>query len=145
MNELPRYSTEPGGKRAPKVSEPDRVRACDLFSVFNRAADEAAAEAFAGGPGQRQSVEQLTEAGLGVDLARRARVRAPAATQPSPVGAWPRPGSREFWRALSRHARSGRPWPQSKRPNSKRFRPANTPRKMTMVRIAIMVAWSPQR
>ena len=34
---------------APKVSQPDRVRACDLFSVFNRAADEAAAEAFAGG------------------------------------------------------------------------------------------------
>jgi CheY-like chemotaxis protein len=49
MNELRRHSTEASGKMAPKVSQPDRVRACDLFSVFNRAADEAAAEVFAGG------------------------------------------------------------------------------------------------
>lgn len=49
MNEALRHLTESSGKKAPKVSEPDRVRACDLFSVFNRAADEAAAEAFAGG------------------------------------------------------------------------------------------------
>jgi CheY-like chemotaxis protein len=49
MNEPRRHSTEPSGKKPPKVSEPDRVRACDLFSVLNRAVDDAAAEAFAGG------------------------------------------------------------------------------------------------
>ena len=49
MNELRRHSSEPSGKKAPEVLQSDRKRACDLFSVLNRAADEAAAEAFAGG------------------------------------------------------------------------------------------------
>jgi CheY-like chemotaxis protein len=49
MNEPLRHSIGPCDKRAPKVSPASRVRACDLFGVFNRAADEAATEAFAGG------------------------------------------------------------------------------------------------
>jgi CheY-like chemotaxis protein len=49
MAELKGYPSQVSAKRAPKLSEPTRVRACDLFRVFSRAADEAAAEALAGG------------------------------------------------------------------------------------------------
>lgn len=49
MTELSDHPSQPLGKRAPLLSEPSRVRACDLFRVFSRAADEAAAQAVAEG------------------------------------------------------------------------------------------------
>lgn len=49
MTELADHPSQSLGKRAPLLSEPSRVRACDLFRVFSRAADDAAAEATAGG------------------------------------------------------------------------------------------------
>lgn len=49
MNEPRRQSIDSIKKSAPKVSGPYRVRACDLFGVLSRAADEAAAEAMACG------------------------------------------------------------------------------------------------
>lgn len=49
MTEFANYPSQPLGKRAPLLFEPSRVRACDLFRVLGRAADEAAAEATAGG------------------------------------------------------------------------------------------------
>jgi CheY-like chemotaxis protein len=49
MTQLNDHSSQPFGKRAPLLCEVRRVRACDLYRVFSRAADEAATAAFAGG------------------------------------------------------------------------------------------------
>ncbi len=48
MNELVDHPN-PASSPAPKVSDPGRVRACDLYRVFSRAADEAAQAAVASG------------------------------------------------------------------------------------------------
>ena len=48
MTELVDHPSQTCGKRAP-LSEPSRIRACDLFRVFGRAADDVAAQATAGG------------------------------------------------------------------------------------------------